>query len=285
MCVTLAATALVSLPATRSARGEPVAGDGPGIHRTAQRTRTNRSGRHPTAAEPRTQATVKEAKRRDESARPQVTYPEQNGYVAFEAEHFSSNEGYAVFSAGQVSQLRVLCDPDSCDATIADKLASSWDSVSGGKLVQSTGKGDRVSFSVVTTTPGEWLIALRGWSSHHMANGIYVQVDGRPTDLETKTGKHKLQKLAEWRWFVIDKDSTGQEGGRKLAPWLANLEPGRHTLTLVSSGEAPLIDKVLLMSRAWFSSHATPAHCPWIPNVCVEKIGAGAAGPPSTPNR
>jgi hypothetical protein len=177
-------------------------------------------------------------------------YRERDGFVVFEAENFIRNDGQAVITKDTLSRLVKLCDPAPCDFEgQLNVLRNIWDrEVSNGGAIQMTQKGKAVTYQFTTTTPGEWVIALHFWAGHHKVNGIYFRMDGQPAVEESY--RLFLSKLkANFQWFIVDKNRNGQQGGLPSTTYLADLKPGTHTFEIVSSGEACIVDKIVLMTK------------------------------------
>jgi hypothetical protein len=178
-------------------------------------------------------------------------FQEHDGMVVFEAENFTSNEGQPVIMKDTINRLVKLCDPDPCDLTPHHNiLRGIWDTeVSNGAVIQMTQKDKAVSYRFTTTTPGEWVIALHFWAGHHKVNGIYFRMDGNPP-VEENYRLFLPKVKANFQWLINDKTRRGQQGGLPATTYLADFKPGTHTLELVSSGEACIIDKIVLMTKA-----------------------------------
>lgn len=186
-------------------------------------------------------------------------FEEVGGLVAFEAEHFVTNDdqgtprAWYLTAAGMVPG--VTPDPDEPHHDSAsggvyleglpDTRVTHDDPLRNGEsFFNNGGEGPMLTYRVVFTTPGRYYVHARAYSTGTEDNGVHVGIDGAWPDsgrrIQWCSGKNR------WTWSSAQRDSGGSACGTEHTIWIEVPTAGEHEIHFSMREDGFELDKLIL---------------------------------------
>lgn len=186
-------------------------------------------------------------------------FEEVDGLVAFEAEHFTTNDDNgrerAWYLTEEGSIPGVTPDPDPPHHMSAsggayleglpDTRVTHDDPLrSGVSFYNQGGVGPTLTYRVRFNTPGRYYVHVRAYSTGTEDNGVHVGIDGDwPNSgrrIQWCRGKNR------WTWSSAQRDSGGSACGVEHTIWIEVETAGEHQIQLSMREDGFEMDRVLL---------------------------------------
>lgn len=203
---------------------------------------------------------------------PAWVFQEVDGLVAFEAEHFTTNDDQgtprAWYLTAEGSIPGVTPDPDEPHHESAsggayleglpDTRVTHDDPIrNGDSFFDNGGEGPLLTYRVVFTTPGRYYVHARAYSTGTEDNGVHVGID----DTWPSSGR-RIQWCAgknRWTWSSAQRDSGGSACGEEHTISIDVPTAGEHLVHLSMREDGFELDKVILtMDDAYVPDGAGP---------------------------
>jgi len=186
-------------------------------------------------------------------------FEEVGGLVAFEAEHFVTNDdqgtprAWYLTAAGMIPG--VTPDPDEPHHESAsggvyleglpDTRVTHDDPLRNGEsFFNNGGEGPMLTYRVVFTTPGRYYVHARAYSTGTEDNGVHVGIDGTWPDsgrrIQWCSGKNR------WTWSSAQRDSGGSACGVEHTIWIEVPTAGEHEIHFSMREDGFELDKLIL---------------------------------------
>lgn len=190
---------------------------------------------------------------------PAWVFEEVDGLVAFEAEHFTTNDDQgtprAWYLTAEGTIPGVTPDPDEPHHESAsggayleglpDTRVTHDDPIrNGDSFFDDGGDGPMLTYRVVFSTPGRYYVHARAYSTGTEDNGVHVGVDdtwpasGRR--IQWCSGKNR------WTWSSAQRDSGGSACGVEHTIFIDVPSAGEHLVQLSMREDGFELDKVIL---------------------------------------
>jgi len=206
-------------------------------------------------------------------------FEEVGGLVAFEAEHFTTNDdqgtprAWYLTAAGMIPG--VTPDPDEPHHDSAsggvyleglpDTRVTHDDPIRNGEsFFNNGGEGPMLTYRVVFTTPGRYYVHARAYSTGTEDNGVHVGIDGDWPDtgrrIQWCSGKNR------WTWSSAQRDSGGSACGVEHTIWIEVPTAGEHEIHFSMREDGFELDKLILTTDdAYEPDGAGPAERLYMP--------------------
>ena len=186
-------------------------------------------------------------------------FEEVDGLVAFESEHYTSNDAQGAPRAWYLTtadmEPGITPDPDPNHAESAsggayleglpDTRVTHDDPImNGDSFFNNGGEGPMLTYRVVFNTTGRYYVHGRAYSTGGEDNGIHIGIDGTWPDsgrrLQWCRGKNR------WTWSSAQRDSGGSACGVEHTIWIDVDTPGEHTIMISMREDGHETDKFIL---------------------------------------
>jgi hypothetical protein len=182
------------------------------------------------------------------------TFVESNHYVAMEAEHYTTQNGY---------------------------VEGTPSGASGNKYMQ-VGTSGRLNFEfTVSSDADRWYVWIRSQAHDSEMNGVYLLIDNvhntAPSDNTYSGARDIYLKKSNTTWYWTPEYQGPGSGEHEGPIVIDNLAPGKHTLTLEKrKSERPFIDKIVLTQvNVAPSGFGTPETAAGTPVNANEEVKSG----------